>query len=71
MREWCNCGSSIRAQRKDVLAWRTSHRHDAHTEPEPEPDKQGSTSHIELRWQPPHEPSMPVVQARIGFTPNS
>ena len=25
MREWCHCGSAIRARRRDVLQWRTNH----------------------------------------------
>ena len=72
MREWCGCGASIRARRKDVLVWRDKHRHDAQSEPEP--DKNGAQAQVETAWRPGFTDdsirSIPDVQARIGFTPN-
>lgn len=71
MREWCSCGASIRATRRDVLQWRTSHRHDAN---DPEPQKQGTQSQVETAWRDPTTDDglrvIPDVRARIGFTPN-
>lgn len=74
MREWCSCGSSIRARRKDVLAWRGTHK--CNTNPEPEPDKQGAQAYIENAGYRGYETnhdmaSSPVVIAQIGFQPNA
>lgn len=77
MREWCSCGCSIRARRKDVLEWRTSHRHDS--KPEEEPDKQGSMAMLEHAGRRYFESEgselgcvqTPIIQARIGFQPNA
>ena len=72
MREWCGCGASIRARRKDVLVWRDKHRHDSKEEPEPE--KQGSFADTQIAHSDPidaySETYTPTVNARIGFTPN-
>ena len=73
MREWCSCGSSIRASRRDVLQWRTTHRHDNSSEPE-QPHRD-TESRVETAWREPAysdgERRIPDVQARIGFTPNA
>jgi len=62
MREWCGCGSAIRASRKDVLAWRQDHNHP----PDRDAEKQGAESRTELSY---HEPDQPTINARtIGFT---
>lgn len=75
MREWCGCGASIRARRSDVLRWRTTHRHDGKEEPEPQ--REGAHAYVENAGARTHEygerdgyQDMPVVNARIGFTPN-
>ena len=72
MREWCSCGSSIRASRRDVLQWRTAHRHDKDVDPKP--DKQGSQAQVETANREPAyvdgERYIPDIQARMGFQPN-
>ncbi len=75
MREWCGCGASIRARRRDVIAWRTNHWH--HGQPEPEPEKQGSFSQAEHAGRRTYEHGedssqhdFPIVYARMGFNPN-
>jgi len=75
VQEWCQCGASIKARRKDVIAWRTEHRHDV--TPEPEPEKQGAFAQAEHAGPRTHEHGerseahdMPIVYARIGFVPN-
>lgn len=75
MREWCNCGSSICARRRDVLVWRTTHQHGVKEETVPEPDKQGATSQAELAYREPGRYDgvrfTPDIQTRMGFTPNA
>ena len=76
MREGCGCGAWVHGRRKDVLAWRTNHRHDS--KEEPEPDKNGAESRVEHSGTRQYDQvgpdgagqDVPVVQARIGFTPN-
>ena len=75
MREWCSCGASIRARRRDVIRWRGAHRHDQQ-EQQQEPDRQGAQSQVEHagpRYYE-HEANYPgvdhpIVQA-LGFQPN-
>lgn len=75
MREWCNCGSSIRASRRDVIAWRGTHRHSKDSDPTPEPDKQGSIADTQLAYRDSGrfdgERFIPDIQMRMGFTPNA
>lgn len=75
MREWCGCGASIRASRRDVIAWRTTHQHQG--QPTPEPEMQGSFSQAELAGRRTYEHGensdrhdFPIVYARMGFNPN-
>ena len=74
MREWCQCGSGINTlSKRQVKQWRTNHRHDAQSDPEP--DKQGSEARVELAWPREYESDngmtvVPVINARIGFVPN-
>ena len=75
MREWCGCGASIRARRKDVIAWRTNHWHQ--TAEEPEPQKEGAFSQNEHAGRRSYEHGesseghdFPIVYARMGFNPN-
>lgn len=74
MQEWCHCGASIKARRKDVLAWRGAHTcPDRTVEPEP----QGAHAQVEHagprrfeHGEYDSERDFPVVVARMGFTPN-
>ena len=72
MREYCGCGASIRARRKDVLVWRDNHIHEGR--PKPEPEKKGSFADTQIAHSDPidaySETYTPTVNARIGFTPN-
>lgn len=74
MREWCSCGASIRARRKDVIAWRGTHHHSNAEQPEQEPDRQGAQAQIEhagRRYLEIGGTDAPIVQASIGFQPNA
>jgi hypothetical protein len=76
MREWCSCGAAIRGTKRTVYEWRTNHRHTGNEEPEP--DKQGAIAQTETAGRRYYESTdggyggqlVPIVQARIGFTPN-
>lgn len=72
-REWCGCGAAFYTLSPRALkAWRTTHHHDPKTDPEP--DKQGAiamTDHAGTRYYEDAAQDVPVVQARIGFTPNA
>ena len=74
MQEWCACGASIKARRRDVLAWRKTH---GCVKAEAEPDKQGAFAQAEHAGPRSYEHGerseshdMPIVYARIGFVPN-
>lgn len=74
MQEWCSCGGSVKGRRRDVIAWRT--QHNCVTKPDSEPEPQGTTSQVEHAGSRYYETSsmlhdVPVIQARIGFTPNA
>lgn len=73
--ERCGCGASIRASRRDVIAWRTSHWHQGQAAPEP--DREGASSQAELAERRTHEHGenskvhdFSIVYARMGFNPN-
>ena len=73
MREWCSCGAAIRGTKRTVYEWRDNHLHEGR--PEPEPDKQGGQAQVEHAGTRSYdidslEHEVPVIMARIGFTPN-
>lgn len=56
-----------------MLAWRSSHT--CVSKPDPEPDKQGTTSLVEMAYTDPHRDDgwgtrIPQIRAQIGFQPN-
>lgn len=60
MQEWCTCNASFKMHSyKRLIEWRTNHRHEPHSEPDPAP--QGSMSVTERSYQ--SEP----VELRLGF----
>ncbi len=63
MREWCGCGASIRARRRDVLTWRKEHRCVPPTE-EP-PGQYGGGSDTQINGQ-----QTWFEDRVIGFRPN-
>jgi hypothetical protein len=74
MREWCNCGSGIRAvSPRRINAWRENHNHT--TETDQEPERSGSHAMVEHAGRRYFESEstskdIPIVQARTGFMPN-
>jgi hypothetical protein len=69
VREWCSCGAAIRARRADVIAWRREHR----CPDRPEPDSGAHVSagaFVQHAGDRDFDGEHPIVQARIGFTPN-
>ena len=68
MREWCHCGSAIRARRRDVLQWRTNHACPGRTEPDNDAHISAS-AHVEHAGDRYFDGGTPIVQARIGFQP--
>jgi hypothetical protein len=65
VREWCGCGAAIHASKRDVVKWRTNHRHENNDE---EPQKQGAFTSSEIG--PSYYMGSAPIEARIGFTPN-
>lgn len=63
MREWCSCGSAIRARRADVLTWRREHRCPDRPDDPAEHISAGSSFQLADEYASAH----PNVQARIGF----
>jgi len=62
VREWCGCGSSIRARRSDVLTWRSTHRFVPASEPTP--GQYGGDARVETNYQ------QTAFTDTIGFRPN-
>jgi hypothetical protein len=67
VKEFCSCNAAIHTlSKRQVKLWRTNHRHDAQSDPEP--DKQGSQAHVERAAQYDYDQSS--YTARIGFQAN-
>lgn len=63
MREWCGCGASVRARRKDVLDWRVAHR--CVPAPEQTPGQYGGDARVETNYQ-----QIDFAESAIGFRRN-
>ncbi len=66
MREWCSCGAAIRASRRDVLQWRTSHR--CPDRPTPDDTHITTGAMVEHAGTRHYDGDTPIPQA--GFRPN-